>query len=586
MNVNKTLGETLELNTRPRAYSNSSSSSSSLASPISSNTPWTTSPVGQSNLISSSRRPSIGSVVNSSDTSVSTSRRGSVGPTSPALRATSFRSAHAKPRGTANPTPSGNASINTSSSSNTNTSSSPPLLPSQTLNSSLTNGTKAIQFTSTTGYYKPPPPSTIAATAAAHAAKPKESALSKAKMFALQATKPHLSSSSLQSKTSGISSKKKADLTIQPISQLPRTSISERSPLTRPSKELERIALLGSQTLSPMASSSSYGYSDLASTSSITGSSSSKHKPYYHLSFRPGKNVHGSTVLSSSSSNSKLVSEQGSIYSFHPSSPGGIHKSLSALELKNGGKDFDRDQIADESWILLRSRVLPLYQGEGLRIPVEDLNDLVVMHLNFRIQGGVQAVEILNEFKELTKVGMLKLDTALQKVHSTPSKFLPRVVEVWQFFFSQVLPYWEAVFLPLQLEFDCCGQVLSPHSAKEYWGTVMGAPETLNVNRMTLMGFRDWVIIPVADKLKNLITQSLEDDSFMGENGKSNGAAATGIGVNTSTNRTVIDAAVRLFQCTSILASIHSDDENQLIVESLVKAIKNGWMNRPGALNK
>lgn len=194
----KALGETLELNTRPRAYSNSSSSSSSVASPISSTAPWTTSPVGQSNTMPQSRRPSIGSVINSNETaSGSSARKGHSGPGSPALHATSFRSAHSTPRDSKSRT---SGSGNSHSNSNPNISTSPPLLPSQIL-----NDTKVIQFTSA-GYYKPLPLTPSAASAAAYAVKPKESALSKAKMFALQATKPHSSS---QSKSSNSSTKKR-----------------------------------------------------------------------------------------------------------------------------------------------------------------------------------------------------------------------------------------------------------------------------------------------------------------------------------------------------------------------------------------
>lgn len=386
------------------------------------------------------------------------------------------------------------------------------------------------------GYYKPPPPSTVAATAAAFAAKPRESALSKAKMFALQAAIPH--SSQFKSSSSASSQKKKTDLTIQTMGPLPgRPSLSERSPLTRPSRELERIASIASQNVSPMTTSSR---------------DSEKHKNHYHLSFRSGKNTHGSTVLSSSSSNSKLVSEQGSIYTFHPSSPGGVNKSLSALELRSLASKEERDYIADESWSLLKSRVLQLFQGEGLRVPVEDLNDLVAMHINSRIQQGVDANDILVEFKDLTKIGMQKLDYSLQKVND--AKLMSRVVELWQFFFSQVLPYWEAIFLPLQLELEGNGYISVHHWATLTEGTDTAMGSTgLSIKLMTLIAFRDWVIIPVADRLKGVIQQTQMD---------------------------INDTAARFFQCTSILASIHSKDENQHKIDDLAKIVKSTWLSR------
>lgn len=539
---NKTINEQdTHVVSRPRAYSNSSSSSSSITSPISSVAPWTTSPISSpSAVVSSGRKHSFGSGITTSEAAaVAAIRKVGNGPnSSPVLNATSFRHAHANPHK--------NKSANTGGI----TSTSPPLIQTP-VSSSISNGQiRNNQFGSASGYYKPPPPSTVAATAAAVAVKPKESALSKAKMFALQAAIPHLSSSSnsqSKSTSSGSSQKKKADLTIQTIQPTGRSSISERSPLTRPSKELERIASIASQNVSSQVISSSRD--------------SEKHKNHYHLSFRSNKNTHGSTVLSSSASNSKLVSEQGSIYSFHPSSPGGIHKSLSALELKNLASKDDKDYIADESWSLLRSRVLPLFQGEGLRVPVEDLNDLVTMHLNFRIQQGVQAIEILSEFRELTKIGMKKLDCSLQKVSNT--KLMPRLVELWQFFFSQVLPYWEAVFLPLQLEFEGNGHVLSPQSAKDYWGSLIENQAKVSIRQMTLTGFRDWVIVPISEKLEQQISQTQMEFNIP--------------------TRTVTDTTVRLFQCTSLLASIRSNDDNQKKIDRLIRVLKSKWLSRPRA---
>lgn len=332
--------------------------------------------------------------------------------------------------------------------------------------------------------YKPPPPSAVAATAAAFAARPKESALTKAKMFARQAAKPHLNNSQLRSTSSSTNSKRRVDLTIQAVPMPPgRPSISELSPLARPSKELERIAsnFGNPMPLSPMHTGSRDG---------------NKH----HLSFRTRKDPHSTVILSSSSSNSKLISDQGSIYSFHPSSPGGMLKALPSLDAKPMLAKDDKDFIAEETWSLLQQSVLPIFNGEGLRTPVEKVNYLVTLYIESRIQQGAQARDIISEFLELTKAGMVKIDFQLQGL--ADAKFMPRLNELWQFFFSQVLPYWEAVFLPLQLEFEGSGQVLSPKSAANYWGTLLESPEHLNIRRMTLIAFRDWVMIPISDQLQ------------------------------------------------------------------------------------
>lgn len=594
---------------RPRAYSNSSSSSSSshITSPTSSVAPW-------SNNTSSNATTTLNSNIN---LPVNTNKRGNSGTpntseinkskilnskqqqqqqhhgqsnisnvqishtvrppgsnSSPILSSPSFRPAHGASREKAQLNQQSGAMNNFHQTPHDsfNNKSKPKTKPNKgktITTTSLVNGTNNINssYSSTASgpvhFYKPPPPSAVAASASAAAfaaaTKPKESALSKAKMFALQATKPHLSSSgglqSIKSSSSSSSQKRKADLTIQTMPLPPgRPSFSERSPLSRPSKELERIASIPPQNviMSPMIINPSRD--------------GEKHKSHYHLSFRSGKNTHSTTVLSSSSSNSKLVSEQGSIYSFHPSSPGGIHKSFSALELKSLSTPSkeEKDYIADESWALLRSRVLPLFQGEGLRVPVEDLNDLVTMHLNFKIQQqNIQAHDIIQEFKDLTKLGMQKLNNSLQKA-SNDSKLILRLVELWQFFFSQVLPYWEAVFLPLQLEFEGSGHTLSPQMARDYWATLHENPELLSTRRMTLLGFRDWVIIPHIDKLQ----QQIQSAPHLDFNTASTSTSA----------RTGSDTAVRLFQCISLLVSIHSNDEKQARIESLVKTLKQSWL--------
>jgi hypothetical protein len=329
--------------------------------------------------------------------------------------------------------------------------------------------------------HRAPKLSAAALSAAVFAAKPKESALSKAKMFARQATKPH-------SQSTG-SRKKGVDLTIQTAIPLPpgRPSLSERSPLTRPSRELERIASIGS-------------VATIVPTIPERGISEKSHK--HHLSFRPRKDAHG---LSSSSSNSKLVSE-GSIYSFHPSSPGVVP----AMELKNlGGTKEEHLQVLEGSWSLLRMRVVPLFAGEGLRVPVEDLNNLVVMHLGILVQQGGTARDIMTEFKELLRLGVYNLDANLQKADD--NMLIHRLVETWMFFFNKVTPYVEAVFLPLQCEFQRCGRIIPAQDAGAFWKEVDEQEGPLEIRRFILMSFRDHVVVPMTDRLEGKKREADED---------------------------------------------------------------------------
>lgn len=46
--------------------------------------------------------------------------------------------------------------------------------------------------------------------------------------------------------------------------------------------------------------------------------------------------------------------------------------------------------------------------------------------------------------------------------------------------------------------------------------------------------------------------------------------------------RTVTDTAVRLLQCTNVLASVNSDDENQALIDKLGRTMKAAWLSKAG----
>ncbi|KAG5362647.1 Target of rapamycin complex 2 subunit bit61 [Yarrowia sp. B02] len=400
--------------------------------------------------------------------------------------------------------------------------------------------------------------SSTAAAAAAYAPNvpSKQSALFKAKLFAKQA-KQQSSTKSLKPK---LKRKGNMDLTIQ--TQLPSTrpSLAERSPLNRPSKELERIASIGSNVpITPTMASGRGDYNHPLNPGSKDDSPSAKNKAHSIL-LRAKKDVHSAAAfMSSSSSNSKLINEQGgSLYSFQSSSPGALHKSFSsALELKNFNQTKeDKEQLADDAWALLCSRVLPLFSGEGIRVPIEDLNKLVVMHTNLRIQEHVTAKSLLQEFKDLLKSGMYTLDSTMSRVPD--DKLIAHLTTVWGHFFSDVLPYWEGVFLPLQQEFDGYGKSMKPEESEKFWGMLLMSRDQLNIRLMTLCAFRDYIILPHSERLTRIIS-NFELSSQ---------------GANTP---------VRLLQCFSILASILSADAQQLKMDELVKVLKTGWFSRSRA---
>jgi len=275
------------------------------------------------------------------------------------------------------------------------------------------------------------------------------------------------------------------------------------------------------------------------------------------------------SILSSSSSNSKLTSEQGSIYTFNSSTANGrsMIRTPPALEVGGSAMGFlssttrgvavlpseDNEFVAKETLTLLEQWILPLFNGEGLRTPVEKVNFLVTLHIESRKQQGYIAKDLLQEFKHLTQTGMARLADPFHKV--LDSKLLARMVDLWQFFFSQVLPYWEAVFLPMQLEFE------GKNSA--FWAKLTTGPdyEQLNINRLTLIAFRDIVVLPIASRIEAIIGKLLFDFE--------------------ESSMSMADVSVKLLQCTNVLATIRSGDENQEKIQLLIQSMKRNWLNRP-----
>jgi hypothetical protein len=97
---------------------------------------------------------------------------------------------------------------------------------------------------------------------------------------------------------------------------------------------------------------------------------------------------------------------------------------------------------------------------------------------------------------------------------------------MWLFTFTSILPYMQAVFLPLDKEFSGNGAVMSEDQAREFWGALpsfsgsgnsssIPAPQVLEVRRIVLIAYRDTVILPRYETLKTIFSRlSLESISL------------------------------------------------------------------------
>jgi hypothetical protein len=135
----------------------------------------------------------------------------------------------------------------------------------------------------------------------------------------------------------------------------------------------------------------------------------------------------------------------------------------------------------------------------------EDLNALVKKHIQSVVSGtpSKALATLEHDASELLASGMVTLDAKL--VNLSDSKLLARLVEVWGFFWDQVLPYVEGVLLPLQSDpmFNALYRPKGHRSSSPTRGGTAGpfAKGTIDVRTLALRSFRDHIVVPMSSKL-------------------------------------------------------------------------------------
>ncbi|KAJ2913458.1 hypothetical protein MD484_g6937, partial [Candolleomyces efflorescens] len=123
--------------------------------------------------------------------------------------------------------------------------------------------------------------------------------------------------------------------------------------------------------------------------------------------------------------------------------------SVSSLSLPNpaGMSQVNIPSTSTDPWSALHVHVLPLFNGEGLKLNIEDLNGLVKAHIKTVVSSSPSRalVNLENDASELIASGMTTLNAKLMNVDD--EKLLSRVVETWGFFWDQILTYVEGVRL-------------------------------------------------------------------------------------------------------------------------------------------
>ncbi|KAH8687358.1 HbrB-like-domain-containing protein [Tricladium varicosporioides] len=204
--------------------------------------------------------------------------------------------------------------------------------------------------------------------------------------------------------------------------------------------------------------------------------------------------------------------------SYMGSAAGSYANSVYGTEPPEYGKYGLNNMGPDDAWPFLKAKLLIIFEGEDLRLPVEDFNRLVTIHLQRCVQKRAPNL-IVEDVRDLLSTGFSSLDQTLRR---TPDeRLIPHLVEMWLFTFTSILPYMQAVFLPLDLEFSGHGPLMSAEQARDFWGAVpssngnISASQALEVRRIVLIAYRDTVILPRFDTLKTIFSRlSLESISL------------------------------------------------------------------------
>ncbi|KAH8107830.1 HbrB-domain-containing protein [Cristinia sonorae] len=200
--------------------------------------------------------------------------------------------------------------------------------------------------------------------------------------------------------------------------------------------------------------------------------------------------------------------------------------SASTVNLNAQGNTSNITSISatENPWATLHVYVLPLFNGEPLRVPIEDLNSLVKRHIQGVISSAPsKALATLeHDASELIASGMVTLNAKLSGVDE--EKVVSRLVEIWGFFWDQVLPYVEGALLPLQTDSLLSSLYRMPKAHKpnspgaqngmsSMSSLTLASTQQIDVRTIALQLFRDSIILPAFPKLNARLLYQREQAS-------------------------------------------------------------------------
>lgn len=227
------------------------------------------------------------------------------------------------------------------------------------------------------------------------------------------------------------------------------------------------------------------------------------------------------------------------------------------LSIREALSGFGMSLGADDAWDFLKAKLLVVFEGADVPFPLEDLNKLVAVHVQRCVARGAPDV-LVEDVRDLAETGFRSLD---QHLRALPDELLvPHLARLWRFVFGAVLPFLQAVFFPLDLEFKGRGPVMSAREAREFWGAAdygygyggrtgagnsgpggmspISVGDELDVRNIVLLAFRDVVILSRYERLKQLFSRlSLDRIDLAGLFSVGSGSGGGGDRGSTSSSR-------------------------------------------------
>ncbi|KAI0999014.1 hypothetical protein K3495_g9185 [Podosphaera aphanis] len=153
----------------------------------------------------------------------------------------------------------------------------------------------------------------------------------------------------------------------------------------------------------------------------------------------------------------------------------------------------------EDAWPFLRNKLLAVFDGEDIRIPVEDLNRVVALHLQSAHRKRTPKKCVTDDLQDLLQFGFSSLDQIIRR--SPEARLIPQLVEIWLFTLTTILPFMQAVFLPLDLE------LMNNFPTNKEDEIEQG---DTSVRSMVLRSFRDVAILSRFETLRALFALNIE----------------------------------------------------------------------------